>query len=75
MLSNRVGAAEQLIEHGVTGFLATAGDWESFGGYLNVLLEDATLRSNFRENLRHRTVRGWEKTVADFRAACEAMLR
>jgi glycosyltransferase involved in cell wall biosynthesis len=75
VLSNRVGAAEKLIEHGVTGFLATAGDWESFGGYLTVLLEDATLRASFRENLRHRTVRGWEKTVADFRAACDAMLR
>lgn len=75
VLSNRVGAAEQLIRHGVTGFLATAGDWDSFGGYLQVLLEDAGLRADFRENLRHTPVRGWDKTFADFRAACEAMLR
>lgn len=75
VLSNRVGAAERLIQHGVTGFLATAGDWESFGGHLKVLLEDATLRAKFRKNLRDSAVRGWEKTFADFRAACDAMLR
>ena len=75
VVSNRVGAAEQLIQHGVTGFLATAGDWDSFGGYLQVLLEDAALRATFRDNLRHAAVRGWDKTFEDFRAACEAMLR
>jgi glycosyltransferase involved in cell wall biosynthesis len=75
VLGNRVGAAAQLIQHGVTGFLATAGDWDSFGGYLQVLLEDAALRAAFRDNLRHAAVRGWDKTFADFRAACEAMLR
>lgn len=75
VLSNRVGAAEQLIQHGLTGFLATAGDWDGFGGYLQVLLEDAALRAAFRDNLRRAAVRGWGKTFADFRAACEAMLR
>jgi glycosyltransferase involved in cell wall biosynthesis len=75
VLSTRVGAAEQLIEHGVTGYLATVGDWDSFGGYLQVLLEDAALRAAFRDNLRHAAVRGWDKTVADFRAACAAMLQ
>jgi len=75
VLSNRVGAAEQLIQHGVTGFLASAGDWDSFGGYLQVLLEDAALRAAFRDNLRHAAVRGWDKTLADFRAACATMLR
>ena len=75
VLSNRVGAAKQLIQHGVTGFLATAGDWDSFRGYLQILLEDAALRAAFRENLRHAAVRGWDRTVADFRAACETMLQ
>lgn len=75
VLSNCVGAAEQLIQHGVTGFLASAGDWESFGGYLQILLQDAALRSAFRGNLRHTAVRGWDHTFADFRAACEAMLQ
>jgi len=75
VLCNRVGAAEQLIQHGVTGFLATAGDWDSFGGYLQILLEDTALCAAFRNNLRRAAVRGWDKTFADFRAACEAMLR
>lgn len=75
VLSNRVGAAKQLIQHGVTGFLATAGDWNSFRGYLQILLEDAALRAAFRDNLRHAAVRGWDRTLADFRAACEAMLQ
>lgn len=75
VLCNRVGAAEQLIQHGVTGFLASAGDWDSFGGYLQVLLQDAALRAALRDNLRHAAVRGWDQTFADFRAACATMLR
>jgi hypothetical protein len=42
---------------------------------LQLLLEDAALRAAFRDNLRHAAVRGWDKTVADFRAACETMLQ
>ena len=75
VLSNRVGAAEQLIQHGVTGFLATVGDWDSLGRYLELLLEDAALRATFRHNLRNATVRGWHQTCADFWAVCDAMLR
>jgi glycosyltransferase involved in cell wall biosynthesis len=75
VLANRVGAAEQLIQHGVTGFLATAGDRDSFGSYLQALLEDAALRAAFRGNLRHAAVRGWDRTFAQFRAACMTMLR
>jgi glycosyltransferase involved in cell wall biosynthesis len=74
VLSNRVGAAEQLIQHGVTGFLAIPEDSNGFAGYLQVLLEDAALRAAFRANLRHAAVRSWDRTFADFRAACEAML-
>ncbi len=74
VLSNRVGASEQLIQHGVTGFLATAGDWDGFGRYLNLLMQDAALRAAFRNNLRRCAVRGWDQTLADFRSACESML-
>ena len=51
------------------------GDWDSFRGYLQMLLEDAALRASFRDNLRHAAVRGWDRTLADFRAACETMLQ
>jgi glycosyltransferase involved in cell wall biosynthesis len=72
VLGNRVGAAEQLIRHGVTGLLASPGDWDSFGSHLQTLLEDAALRAVFRGNLRHAPVRGWDRTFAEFRAACVA---
>jgi glycosyltransferase involved in cell wall biosynthesis len=74
VLSNRVGAAEQLIRHGETGFLVTPGDWDGFGRYLRRLLVHAELRARFAENLRQVRVRGWDDTFADFRAACESRL-
>jgi glycosyltransferase involved in cell wall biosynthesis len=74
VLANRVGAAEQLVAHGATGFLAATGDWESFARYLEKLLEDAALRAVLRDNLRHAAVRGWDRTLEDFQTACETML-
>jgi glycosyltransferase involved in cell wall biosynthesis len=74
VLSNRVGAAEQLIRHGTTGFLANPGDWDGFREYLRILLVDAELRARFRENLDRARVRTWDETFADFRAACQSML-
>ena len=71
VLSNRVGAADQLIRHGVTGLLASPGDWVEFGESLRSLLADAALRARLEENLRHVAVRGWDETFADFRAVCE----
>ena len=76
VLSNRVGTAEQLIRHGVTGFLTAPGDRGSFGQYLERLIEDDALRATFRHNLlRDVVVRRWEQTCADFRAVCDAMVR
>ena len=73
-LAFRVGAAERLVRHGSTGLLAPAGDWAAFGDYLCTLTADASLRATFERNLAAEPVRGWEATLADFRAACEAML-
>src|SRR5690606_772009 len=72
VLSNRVGAAGQLVQHGVTGRLVDVGDWEGFGRDLRRLLADAGLRDAFRENLRERPTRGWDAALLDFRTACEA---
>src|SRR5690606_33280323 len=44
VLSNRVGAAKDLVQHGVTGRLVDVGDWEGFGRDLRQLLADAGLR-------------------------------
>lgn len=75
VLSNRVGAAGQLIRHGVTGLLATPGDWDGFREHLSSLLTDAALRARFAGNLRDARVRRWTETFADFRAACEHALQ
>nr|HRO60274.1 glycosyltransferase [Burkholderiaceae bacterium] len=75
VLSHRVGAAEQLIRNGETGFLVDVGDRDAFRTRLRALLTDAALRAQFGERLRNAPVRGWGETFADFRAACEAMLK
>lgn len=75
VVSNRVGAAAQLISHGVTGFLIEPGHWDDFGRHLALLMENRTLLAAFRHNLRHATVRRWEQTCADFAAACDRMCR
>lgn len=73
VLTNRVGAAERLVRHGVSGYLASVGDWDAFGRYLRILLGEPELRATFGENLRRQPVRRWDEAFADFRAACDAM--
>jgi glycosyltransferase involved in cell wall biosynthesis len=70
----RVGAAERLVRHGVTGLLAPPGDWDAFGDGLRALLADLALRASFERNLAGQPVRDWEAAFTDFRSACEAML-
>jgi glycosyltransferase involved in cell wall biosynthesis len=70
----RVGAAERLVRHGATGFVAPRGDWDAFGDCLRALLADPALRITFERNLAAEPVRSWEAVLADFRSACEAML-
>lgn len=74
VLCKRVGAAEKLVRHGVTGFLTTPGDWNDFGDHLKHLLEDASLRAGFAANLGQKSTRGWDRTAESFRAACQKML-
>ncbi|MPZ44022.1 MAG: glycosyltransferase [Betaproteobacteria bacterium] len=73
-LAFRVGAAERIVRHGTTGFVAPAEDWRAFGDYLRALIADPALRATFERNLAGEPVRGWEATFVDFRAACESML-
>ena len=70
----RVGAAERLVAHGETGFVPPPGDWEAFGRHLAALLDDPGLRMRFERNLAARPVRRWDRTLDEFRAACETML-
>jgi glycosyltransferase involved in cell wall biosynthesis len=70
----RIGAAERLVRHGATGFLAPAADWRAFGDYLAALIAEPSLRARFERNLAGEPVRGWQATLGDFQAACAAML-
>jgi glycosyltransferase involved in cell wall biosynthesis len=70
----RVGAAERLVRHGVTGLLAPPGDWDAFGAGLRTLLTEPARRAAFERNLAGAPVRDWEAAFADFRSACEALL-
>jgi glycosyltransferase involved in cell wall biosynthesis len=69
----RVGAAQRLVRHGVTGFVAPGGDWDAFERYVRALLEDAGMRAEFEHNLAGVPVRRWDAALADFRLACEAL--
>lgn len=69
----RVGAAERLIRHGATGFVAPAGDWDAFERHLCALIENAPLRGQFERKLAGAAVRGWDAAFADFRLACESL--
>ena len=44
VVSDGVGAARDLVEHGRTGFLFAGGDWRSFGDYVERLVRDPGLR-------------------------------
>lgn len=72
VVTTRVGAADRLIQHGRTGFLAPVGAWEQFGDYLNRLITDSELRDRF--HAQGRRPRTWEMAFDDFRAACQHML-
>jgi len=65
-----VGEAEQLIQHGETGYLAGFGEWDRFEAYLSALTENPQLRHQFR-TCRRLESRTWEQTFSDFRKACE----
>jgi L-malate glycosyltransferase len=50
VVAARSGAMPEIVEHGVTGFLADADDPVDFARHLRVLIEDSTLR----EDMGHR---------------------
>jgi glycosyltransferase involved in cell wall biosynthesis len=77
VLSDRVGAARDLLSYGENGFLVAAGDVAAAGAALRALADDAALRRAMGARSRER-VRGWgyESSVDDFVAAVrEAAVR
>jgi glycosyltransferase involved in cell wall biosynthesis len=70
VLSNRVGAAYDLLSDGENGYIVPAGDAEAAGAALRRLAEDAELRRRMGSRSRE-LVRGWgyEPSVENFVAA------
>lgn len=44
VVSTNVGGVEDIVIHGETGFITEVGDVQSFARYVNILIEDSTLR-------------------------------
>jgi glycosyltransferase involved in cell wall biosynthesis len=77
VLSDRVGAANDLLRHGVNGFLVPADDPEAAADAIGQLAADAGLRRRLGERSRE-LVRAWtyDASVDAFVAAvCEAIAR
>ncbi len=56
-VASRVGGVPRLIDHGVSGLLFTAGDWETLGKELAGMAADPALRARSAEKLREKTRR------------------
>ena len=76
-VASRVGGVPYLIDHGVNGFLFTAGDAEALGKYLATLAADATLRQHMGERLYQKAKREYslESTVKRQLTIYETILR
>ncbi len=71
VLSTRVGAAGDLVRHGVSGLLVEVGDWGGLAGHLRLLLLEPERLAALRGNADALPVRGWEDAFREFRAICE----
>jgi glycosyltransferase involved in cell wall biosynthesis len=70
VLSDRVGAARDLLRHGENGFLVAGGDVAAASAALRQLADDAELRQTMGARSRE-LVRGWsyERSVESFVSA------
>lgn len=57
VVAPRVGSIDQAVVHGMTGFLADAGDHDAFAGYWKTLLADRSLAARFGEFGRQHVMR------------------
>lgn len=69
------GGPQDLIEHGTSGFVARSNDPADIAGYLQLLLEDATLRSKMSLAARASArSRDWEEINAGLLASYERVI-
>ena len=76
-VASRVGGVPRLIDHGVSGLLFTAGDWETLGKELAEMAADPALRARSAEKLQEKTRREFslEATVQTQLSIYESVCR
>ncbi len=65
VVASRVGGLPEVVEHGVTGYLAPVGDVEAMAEFSLRILSDCEVRKRFGEAARERAVRlfDWHAVV------------
>jgi len=65
VVASRVGGLPEVVEHGVSGYLAPVGDVEAMADFSLRILSDCTVRRGFGEAARERAVRlfDWHRVV------------
>lgn len=67
LLATRTGEASRFVQHGVSGFLVSPGDWGCFRTRLATLLTDSDLRQRMRGCAPVNSPADWEACFASFR--------
>jgi glycosyltransferase involved in cell wall biosynthesis len=68
VVASRVGGMPEVVEHGVTGYLAPVGDVEAMAEFSLKILSDCETRKRFGEAARERAVRlfDWHAVVPQY---------
>lgn len=76
VVASAVGGLPEVVEHGVTGFLAPVGDVEAMAGYCLKLLESCAARKRYGTAARHRAAGefDFQKIVPQYEAVYRRVL-
>jgi N-acetyl-alpha-D-glucosaminyl L-malate synthase BshA len=76
VVASEVGGLPEVVEHGVTGFLAPVGDVEGMAGYCLEILKDCSKSKLFAKQARARAVEmfGYASIVPQYEAIYEKLL-
>jgi glycosyltransferase involved in cell wall biosynthesis len=63
VVASRVGALDEMVEHGVSGFLTEPGDEDDLARHLSTLVDDPELRARMGAAGRAAFVARWNATA------------
>jgi glycosyltransferase involved in cell wall biosynthesis len=61
VVSTNVGGVEDVVLHGETGYITSAGDVTSFANYVNILIEDAHLRDSMGKSGHENVIKHYSR--------------